>query len=91
MNVQIEFYGIPRRRAGTGSVLLETGNAGICLGDVLLQLAQQYPKLADDCFDGQQLQASITANLNGNRFVTDADTQLNPGDSLLIMSADAGG
>lgn len=73
------------------SVLLETGNAGIRLGDVLLQLAQRYPKLADDCFDGERLQSNMTANINGHRFVTDADTQLNPGDSLLIMSADAGG
>jgi molybdopterin converting factor small subunit len=37
------------------------------------------------------LQPSIVANLNGDRFVRDPRTPLSAGDSVLILSADAGG
>ena len=38
-----------------------------------------------------RLQPSFVANLNGDRFVSDPGTPLGEGDSVLILSADAGG
>ncbi len=87
MNIDVELYGIPRQRAGVP----RTSATGARLGEVLTDLASRYPGLAETCFDGQRLQNGFIANLNGQRFITDPDTLLAPGDSLLIFSADAGG
>ncbi len=87
MPIEVEFYGIPRLRAG----IEKTTAQGTCLGDVLADLAGQFPELADECIDGRQLRPGYTANLRGERFVTDASTRLNDGDSLMILTLDAGG
>jgi hypothetical protein len=41
--------------------------------------------------DGTGLLASYTLNLNGRVFVTDAGVHLQPGDTLLLFSSQAGG
>ncbi len=87
MKVRVEFYGIPRQRAGVATATAE----GTTLGEVLADLAARYPALADDCLDGGLLRRPFTANLNGDRFVTDPATELAPTDCLLILGADAGG
>ena len=38
-----------------------------------------------------RLNPSFTANLNGDRFISDPCTRLGKSDSVLILSADAGG
>ncbi len=87
MNVEVELFGIPRARAGVGT----TSARGANLGDVLADLARRFPALADACIDGRQLKASYLASLDGRQFVTDPETPLTEGASLLILSADAGG
>lgn len=87
MNVLVELYGIPRQRAG----LAQTTAQGVSLGDVLTDLAQRFPALAEDCLRDGRLQPGVTANLSGNRFISDPDTPLADGDTLLLLSADAGG
>lgn len=87
MSIRVELYGIPRERAGTAC----TSAAGRRLGEVLSELASRFPRLAETCFAGSQLKAGYVANLNGRQFVSDPRTALEPGDSLLILSADAGG
>lgn len=87
MGVTVELFGIPRQRAGVASADVD----GASLGDVLARLTSRFPRLADDCIDGRQLRAGYTANLGGDKFVTDPDTPLAPGDLLLLMSLDAGG
>lgn len=87
MNVTVEFYGIPRQRAGVEAAPAQ----GRLLGDVLCDLAARFPRLAETCLDGGRLRAGYVANLNGRRFVTDPQTALAAGDRLLILSADAGG
>ena len=91
MGVEIEFYGIPRERAGVARVEMPVDEETIRLGDVVLWLAQRYPQLARDCFDGRRLKPTYVANVNGDRFVGDPETPLGPGQTLLILSADAGG
>jgi molybdopterin converting factor small subunit len=87
MSVHVELFGIPRERAG----IAETTAEGSRLGEVLLDLARRYPRLGETCFEGGRLQAGYVVNLNGQRFVLDPATEVQPGDSLLILSADAGG
>jgi molybdopterin converting factor small subunit len=87
MSITVELFGIPRQRAGTAKTQAE----GARLDEVLLDLARRFPRLAEACIANGQLQGGYLANLNGQRFVSDPSTALAAGDSLLILSADAGG
>ena len=87
MQVAVELFGIARARAGVA----HTTAAGDCLGDVLADLAQRYPGLAESCIDGRCLRPSFTANLGGRQFITSPDTPLSEGDVVLLLSLDAGG
>ena len=87
MTITVEFYGIARQRAGVS----RTEILATRLNEALTVLRIEYPKLAEHCFQGNQLRAEYTANINGERFVSDPQTPLEPGDTLLIFSADAGG
>ncbi len=87
MSITVELFGIPRARAGVA----QTISAGDCLGDVLADLAGRFPELAEACIDGRRLRPGFTANLGGQRFVTAAETLLAEGDTVLILSLDAGG
>ena len=87
MSIVVELFGICRQRAGVASADVP----GSCLGDVLEELATRYPRLAAECIDRRRLRAGYLANLGGQRFVSDPDTPLAAGDSLLLMSLDAGG
>ena len=87
MLVHVELFGIPRARAGVD----RTTASGSCLGDVLNDLAGRFPELATSCIDNRQLRSGFTANLCGEKFVTDPDTQIRDGDTLLLLNLDAGG
>ena len=87
MTINIEMFGIPRARAGVAT----TTAVGNCLGDVLADLASRFPELAEACIDGRVLRPGFTANLDGQRFVTDPETRLADGDRLMLLSLDAGG
>lgn len=91
MPVRVEFYGIPRLRAGAAETLVVIEGDQIALGDVLQELAHHFPGLAGECIEGRQLRHGYAANVDGQRFVNDPDTLLSPDHCLLIMSADAGG
>ena len=86
--ITVELFGIPRERAG----LEKTEAEGARLADVVADLARRFPRLAEECLEeGGGLKRGTLANLNGRRFVSDPTTPLEPGDALLILSADAGG
>lgn len=87
MAIQIEFYGIPRARAG----IAETTSDGQSLGLVLADLEARFPGLAECCIADGKLRPGFVANLDGHRFTTDEHTDLAPFGSVLILSADAGG
>jgi molybdopterin converting factor small subunit len=87
MQVAVEFFGIPRARAGTASAMAQGTN----LGDVLADLVRQFPSLGETCVDGRELRAGYIANLGAERFVTSSETPLREGDTVLLMSLDAGG
>ncbi len=86
-SVVVEFYGVPRQRAG-----VERAEIGATsLGGAIAMLAERFPELAAACFEGNRLHAAYTVNLNGKHFVRDPSTPLADGDVLLMLSTDAGG
>jgi molybdopterin converting factor small subunit len=87
MSITVELFGIPRQRAGVARSQAD----GCRLRDVLADIVRQFPQLDGECIADGRLSRGYLANLNGERFVTDPETPLSPGDSILILSADAGG
>ena len=84
--MQVEFYGVPRARAGTASLEVQAET----LGGLLRTLTARIPAFAS-FMDSDRLLPSFVANLNGDRFVSDPSTPLRENDCVLILSADAGG
>jgi molybdopterin converting factor small subunit len=82
----VEFLGIPRQRVGMSELQVEADSLGQLLGT----LADRFPGLGE-LIAGGRLHPSLTANLNGDEFVSDPDTALTDDDRVLILSADAGG
>lgn len=87
MSIRVEFFGIPRERAGCGSILV----AGATLGEVLLAVELQIPALRPDCLGGGHLSKSCIANLDGKSFCREPETPVPQGSTVLILSADVGG
>jgi molybdopterin converting factor small subunit len=84
--MRVELLGMPRERAGVAEVELQADT----LGQLLLALAARFPSLGE-LITTDRLPSSVVANLNGDRFVSDPRTPLEDADSVLILSADAGG
>ena len=81
-HVTVEFYGLPRERAGVGEVAVGPGSVREVLSSVAVALPRLRPLL-----DGPHVLLSI----DGERFVEDLDEPLAHGSRLLVLSADAGG
>lgn len=85
--IRVEFYSIPRVRAGVAAVSLQAST----LGAALSQLQVQYPGLSPECIRDEGLAPGYLACLNARQFTTDLSTPLHEGDTVLILSADVGG
>ena len=83
----VEFLGIPRARAGISELEVEADT----LGALLRSLAAHVPALGELVTSDGRLHPSITANLNGDAFVSDPRTKLAATDRVLLLSADVGG
>ena len=84
--MHVEFLGVPRERAGIAEVDVEAETLGGLIG----ALATRMPGLAE-LIAGDRLHPSLSASLNGDRFISDPATPLAHEDHVLILSADAGG
>ena len=84
--MHVEFFGVPRERAGVPELEVHAETLGQLLG----MLAERMPSLSEIIQD-DRLHPAFVANLNGDRFVTDPHTPLGADDFVLILSADAGG
>jgi molybdopterin converting factor small subunit len=85
--IAIELFGIPRLRAGTGLIRVDAST----IGEALRELGRACPALEDSVLrDGRALEA-FRVSLNGASFVSNPETPLRDGDSLLLLSADVGG
>jgi molybdopterin converting factor small subunit len=84
--MHVEFFGVPRERAGVSALEVQAETLGQLLGT----LAARMPSLSE-IIERDRLHPAFVANLNGDRFVTDPGTPLDADDCVLILSADAGG
>jgi molybdopterin converting factor small subunit len=91
MAIRVEFYGIPRQRAGVAQTEVDPSAAAVSLGQVLAAVGQQFPGVAAECFDGAGLKRGFIVNLGGERFVSRLDETVRDRDCILLLSADAGG
>jgi molybdopterin converting factor small subunit len=86
-SVTVEFFGIPRQRAGRAEMAAPAGTVAAVLADV----RRACPGLAHLVQADGRLAPHYLLSLDGRRFVTDLQEVLRPGDRLLVLSADAGG
>jgi molybdopterin converting factor small subunit len=85
--VTVEFYGIPRQRAGRAELDVSAGT----VAEALTAVERACPQLAGLLAPAGQLCPHYLVSLQGHRFVTALDQPLHSGDRLLLLSADAGG
>ena len=85
--MRIELFGIARRRAGTDAVEVEAAT----LREAVHGLGRACPGLVPEVVEDGRLTGACLASLNGDRFVSDGDTALKEGDTLLILGSQAGG
>lgn len=91
MILRVEFFGIARQRAGVASANVTLAKDEATLGAVFAQLTRTFPSLSGECIAEGRLRSGFSANVGGERFVSDPATVLAENDCLLILSADAGG
>jgi molybdopterin converting factor small subunit len=84
--MHVEFLGVPRQRAGVSEIEVQADTLGQLLG----LLSARIPSFSE-LITVDRLHSALVANLNGERFISDPQTPLRHDDSVLILSADAGG
>ena len=90
ISVSIELFGVARMLAKTQTLALSLPQ-GATLAHVLSALADKLPVLVGRVVNSEGLLAGYSCNINGLDFVRTPSTKINPGDKILILSADAGG
>jgi molybdopterin converting factor small subunit len=85
--VQVEFYGLARRRAGRPHLAVPAAS----VAEALRQIVATCPQLADVLESEHRLSSRFLLAKNGSRFLDNLDEPLVSGDSLVLLSADAGG
>lgn len=87
VNVTVEFYGIPRLRAGRDRLDL----CAPTVHEALILVEQACPGLTGIISADGLLEQHFLVSLNGRAFVRTTSQDLAPNDRLLLLSADAGG
>ena len=92
VNIVVELFGMASIASGKRSVELIVEATGNVSG-LANALVQECPELAGVAVreDGDGFLASYTLNINGSRFVSGESLDLEPGDSVLLFSSQAGG
>ena len=85
--VLVELFGVPRLRAGRPACTVTAAS----VGDAMADLENQCPQLSGSVLANGWPLPAYRLSLNGNSFVTDPAERLRPGDSLILLAADAGG
>ena len=85
--VTVEFYGMPRQRAGRSELTV----AAQTPAELLAAVERACPGLAGLRQPDGRLAPLYLLSIEGRQFVTDLNQLLRPGERLLLLSADAGG
>ena len=91
MAIQVEFFGIPRARTGVPRAVVLEQVTSASLNQVLNEVADRFPEFARECMRDGKLQDAYVASIDGECFVHAGEQQVLTGQSVLILSADAGG
>jgi molybdopterin converting factor small subunit len=86
-SVIVEFFGIPRQRAGRAEVTVEART----VAELLAAVERACPGLRGLVGPGGRLAPQYLLSVEGERFVTDPEQPLPAGARVLLLSADAGG
>ncbi len=84
--VTVEFYGVPRARAGRAELTVDAGTAL----EALAAVERVCPALQGLVRNGR-LAPYYLLSINGERFVAQLEEPLHASTRLLLLSADAGG
>ena len=87
MPVTVEFYGLPRQRAGRTEITTVAGTVRDALGAA----HAACPNLSGLLTPDGRLNPHYLVSLNGERFVTDLGEVLTGDARVLVMGTDAGG
>jgi molybdopterin converting factor small subunit len=92
VKIRVELFGTPRLRAGRREVELELP-AETSRQQIIKTLAEACPALVGPVLgeDLNGLQEGYVFNLNGTAFLSSDTISLQSGDSLLLLSNQAGG
>jgi hypothetical protein len=85
--VVVEFFGMPRHRAGRAELIVPPGT----VGQALAVVEKACPGLAGLVQTDGRLSPHYLLSVNGQRFANDLNQPLGSADRLLLLSADAGG
>jgi molybdopterin converting factor small subunit len=85
--VTVEFYGVPRQRAGRAELTVTART----VAELLEAVERACPGLSGLRRPDGRLAAHYLLSVEGQRFVSDVGQELRPGDRVLLLSADAGG
>ncbi len=88
----VELYGMARLLAKTAKIALVLPPRAV-LSSVFVALAGELPVLVGPVItpDRSRLTSGYACNVNGLDFVREPGFKINPGDSIIIISNDAGG
>ena len=92
LSVLVELFGTPRLRTGKHEVALEL-QAESSRREVIAALAEACPELVGHgiCEDLSDLDEGFVFNQGGMTFLSGERFTFQPGDSLLLLSSQAGG
>jgi len=85
--VTVEFFGVPRQRAGRPELVVEADT----VAEALFAVARSCPGLAGLVQANGRLAPHYLLSINGREFVGDVERSLSQGERILLLSADAGG
>ena len=85
--ITVEFFGVPRQRAGCASTLV----AARTVAEALVAVEKQHPGLRGLLGADGSVAAQYRVSIDGQQFITRPDVAVQPTQHILILSADAGG
>jgi molybdopterin converting factor small subunit len=85
--VTVEFFGIPRQRAGRAELAVEART----VAELLAALERSCPGLEGLVQADGRLAPHYLLSIDGERFVATEHEPLRPGARVLLLSADVGG
>ncbi|HMF13954.1 MAG TPA: MoaD/ThiS family protein [Gemmataceae bacterium] len=87
VEVTVEFFGIPRQRAGRAELTVQART----IVDLLSAVEQACPGLEGLVRSDGRMAPQYLLSVDGREFGTNLQRRLKPGERVLLLSADAGG